>query len=92
MSGIQLHDSPVIRNGFRLQYEAAQGMHVLLYPEGMVQLNTSATEILRLCDGTRTIEQIVRELENAFQASGLTPEVMHFVDFAASRGWLHVSR
>jgi pyrroloquinoline quinone biosynthesis protein D len=33
---------------FRLQWEPAQNAHVLLYPEGMVKLNQSAGEILKL--------------------------------------------
>ena len=30
---------PRVGRGFRLQWEQAQGCHVLLYPEGMVKLN-----------------------------------------------------
>ena len=36
---------------FRLQFEPAQGCHVLLYPEGMIKLNDSASEILQQVDG-----------------------------------------
>ena len=39
--------NPRVARGFRLQWEEAQGCHVLLYPEGMVKLNRSAGEILR---------------------------------------------
>ncbi len=35
-------DRPSIRPGIRLQWEAVQNAYVLLYPEGMVKLNTSA--------------------------------------------------
>ena len=37
---------PRIHRHFRLQWEEAQGCHVLLYPEGMVKLNDSAALIL----------------------------------------------
>ena len=37
----------------RLQWEEAQQRYVILYPEGLVELNLSAAEILKLCDGTR---------------------------------------
>ncbi len=30
---------PAVARGFRLQWEAAQNAHVLLYPEGMIKLN-----------------------------------------------------
>ncbi|MEX8493025.1 pyrroloquinoline quinone biosynthesis peptide chaperone PqqD, partial [Sphaerotilus sp.] len=46
---------PRVARGFRLQWEEAQGCHVLLYPEGMVKLNRSAGEILTRCTGAATI-------------------------------------
>jgi pyrroloquinoline quinone biosynthesis protein D len=79
---------PRIAPLFRLQFEAAQDAWVLLYPEGMVRLNTSAAEILQRCDGGRTLEEIVAELEQAFAATGLGPEVRTFVQQAQQRGWL----
>ena len=50
--------TPAIGRGFRLQWEAAQDAHVLLYPEGMIKLNGSAGEILKRCDGAATIADI----------------------------------
>lgn len=73
---------------YRLQWEQAQQAHVLLYPEGMVRLNQSAAEILKLCDGSRTLEQLVADLETAFGTTGLMDEVVTFVDHARQRGWL----
>ncbi len=67
MSGEPGPDSrPRLGPGLRLQWEEAQGCHVLLYPEGMVKLNPSAAEIVHRCDGQRTLAQIVAELETAF--------------------------
>lgn len=80
---------PVIRPGFRLQWEPVQNAHVLLYPEGMIKLNVPAAEILKRCDGTRTLDEIVVELETAFQRTGLKDEVTHFIAGATSSGWLH---
>jgi pyrroloquinoline quinone biosynthesis protein D len=81
---------PAIGRGFRLQWEPAQNAHVLLYPEGMVKLNTSAGEILKRCDGERTVTQIVQDLETAFAASGLTKDVNAFVSLAIERKWLEI--
>ena len=80
---------PRIGAGFRLQWEDAQGCHVLLYPEGMVKLNASAGEILKRCDGTRDIAAIVADLEAAFAAQGLQGDVLAFVDMAAKQRWLN---
>ena len=79
---------PAVGPGFRLQWEEAQGCHVLLYPEGMVQLNGSAGEIMKRCDGQRTLAEIVNELESAFSAQNLTADVTGFVALAAGKRWL----
>lgn len=79
---------PAIGPGFRLQWEEAQGCHVLLYPEGMVKLNGSAGEILKRCDGQRTLAEIVADLEAAFSAQNLTADVAGFVALARQQRWL----
>jgi pyrroloquinoline quinone biosynthesis protein D len=79
---------PRIGAGFRLQWEPAQECHVLLYPEGMVKLNQSAGEILKRCDGQRSLDDVVRDLETAFNAQGLTKDVHAFVEIAAKQRWL----
>jgi Coenzyme PQQ synthesis protein D (PqqD). len=50
----------------RLQWEEVQQKDVILYPEGMVELNQSSAEILKLCDGIRNLDQIVTDLEENF--------------------------
>jgi pyrroloquinoline quinone biosynthesis protein D len=79
---------PRIGKGFRLQWEAAQNAHVLLYPEGMVKLNGSAGEILTRCDGTTPVQAIVAELEQRFSTSGLDDDVRAFLAMAQERRWV----
>ena len=81
---------PAVARGFRLQWEAAQNAHVLLYPEGMIRLNTSAGEILKRCDGGTTIADITVDLERAFAASDLYADVIRFVTFAVEKKWLQI--
>jgi pyrroloquinoline quinone biosynthesis protein D len=83
-----LPEQPKLNRLFRLQYEEAQKTHVLLYPEGMVKLNQSASEILLLCDGTRTVADIVAALEAKFNAKGLEPDVRSMLEEATRRNWL----
>ena len=73
---------------FRMQFEPAQDSWVLLYPEGMVRLNGPAAEILRRCDGMRTVDEIVAELELAFAQAALHDDVLAFLGQALQRGWL----
>jgi pyrroloquinoline quinone biosynthesis protein D len=79
---------PRVGSGFRLQWEPAQAAHVLLYPEGMVKLNGSAGEILSRCDGQRSVADIVALLEAAFNAQGLAPDVLAFLDMARAQRWV----
>lgn len=79
---------PRIGAGMRLQFEPAQDCHVLLYPEGMVKLNQSAGEIMKRCDGERTLGEIVADLEQAFNAQDLTGDVQAFVEIARKQRWL----
>ena len=44
----------------RLRWDKIDGLHVLLSPERGLALNPTATEVVQLCDGTRTAGAIVR--------------------------------
>jgi pyrroloquinoline quinone biosynthesis protein D len=81
---------PAVERGFRLQWEAAQNAHVLLFPEGMIKLNTSAGEILKRCDGATTIADITADLERAFATSNLSEDVTRFVIMAVEKKWLKI--
>jgi pyrroloquinoline quinone biosynthesis protein D len=79
---------PRVGPGFRLQWEQVQDCHVLLYPEGMVKLNGTAGEIMKRCDGQSDVAGIVTDLEQTFEAEGLRPDVVAFMEMAAKQGWL----
>ena len=79
-----------VGRGFRLQWEPAQKAHVLLYPEGMVKLNGSAGEIMKRCDGARTVGEIVSDLETAFATTGLAEDVAAFMSAAVEKRWLEL--
>ncbi len=91
MSEIDPNARPAIGQGFRLQWEPAQNAHVLLYPEGMVKLNSSAGQIMSRCDGQRTITEIVADLERAFNVTGLSKDVLAFMAIALNNRWLEMS-
>jgi pyrroloquinoline quinone biosynthesis protein D len=78
----------VVNNHFQLQWEEQQNCFVLLYPEGMVQLSQSAGEIMNLCDGNKSCENIVQALEEKFQTSGLEKDIIEFLDDAIQRDWV----
>jgi pyrroloquinoline quinone biosynthesis protein D len=75
----------------RLQWEEAQQKDVILYPEGMVELNQSSAEILKLCDGTRNLQNLVTDLEEKFSTSSLQNDVSEFLEVALQNGWIQQS-
>ncbi len=75
----------------RLQWEEAQQRYIILYPEGMVELNQSSAEILKLCDGERKLADIVAELEQKFSTSGLMDDIRQFLEIALQNGWIKQS-
>ena len=81
---------PAVGKGFRLQWEPAQNAHVLLYPEGMIKLNGSAGEIMKRCDGARTVADITADLEQTFATSGLAADVAAFISMAHAKNWLEL--
>ena len=77
-----------LSQNMRLQWEKAQDAYVLLYPEGMVQLNDSAAVILQLCDGSRAADEVVRELARRFGGDTLSDDVNEFLETARGHGWI----
>ncbi|HBO8482315.1 TPA: pyrroloquinoline quinone biosynthesis peptide chaperone PqqD [Pseudomonas aeruginosa] len=83
MSLPSLDSVPMLRRGFRFQFEPAQDCHVLLYPEGMVKLNDSAGEILKLVDGRRDVAAIVATLRERFpEVPGIDEDILAFLEVA----------
>ena len=70
----------------RLQRDEVRGREVLLYPEGLVALNPTGAEILGLCDGVRSLADIVATLEQRYGVSGLERDVAGFLDGLAAKG------
>jgi len=90
MSDLKDTARPAIAHGMRLQWEASQEAHVLLYPEGMIKLNSSAGAIMSRCDGVRTLADIVADLERTYGVPGLAGDVQAFVTLALEKRWLEL--
>ncbi len=57
-----LESRPALAPGVRLQADPVSGATVLLYPEGVLELNESAQAITAHCDGEWTVRDIVAAL------------------------------
>ncbi|MCV6609868.1 MAG: pyrroloquinoline quinone biosynthesis peptide chaperone PqqD [Amphritea sp.] len=82
-------DQPRLNPMFRFQWEKAQDCYVLLYPEGMIQLNGPAGEIMALVDGKRSVADIIITLEQKFRDAGdLTEDITGFLGDAYAQHWI----
>ena len=53
---------PHLARQVRLEWDPVRERHVLLEPEGVLVLNQTGANILGLCDGERTVVEIVENL------------------------------
>jgi pyrroloquinoline quinone biosynthesis protein D len=74
---------------YRFQWEDAQQCYVLLFPEGMIKLNGGAGEVIKRVDGSKTVGDIVQELEAAFPGvPDLKSDVLAMFDLAIEKAWI----
>jgi pyrroloquinoline quinone biosynthesis protein D len=70
----------------RLQWDAVRQRDVLLYPEGLVALNATGAEILKLCDGTRSVSDVAATLRERYGAPEIEGDVSRLLDALAAKG------
>jgi pyrroloquinoline quinone biosynthesis protein D len=57
---------PHLARQARMEWDPARKQQVLLAPEGVLVLNQTGATILSLCDGERTVVEIVEELRGHY--------------------------
>jgi pyrroloquinoline quinone biosynthesis protein D len=77
---------PRLVTGARLRYDDVREEHVLLIPEGVVRLNPTAAEVLDLCDGERSLDDIVVALSARYEGADVSGDVRELVDAMVQRG------
>ena len=73
MQGPTIADSaqPTLARGVRLQPDPKTGNSVLLFPEGVLELNETAQDILTRCNG-RTVSEIIQALAEEYDVDPKT--------------------
>ncbi len=77
---------PRLVTGARLRYDEVREEHVLLIPEGAVRLNPTAAEVLGLCDGERSLDDIVGALSARYDGADVRDDVVELVDAMTQKG------
>ena len=75
----------------RLKFDSIANQEMLLFPEAALALNETGAAIVRLCDGVRSISEIVDRLSKEYGDAGrdaLTREVIDFLETIRARGLL----
>ncbi len=74
---------------YLFRWEEPQKAHVLLYPEGVVKVNETGAAILKLCDGIKTVTEIISELNDKYNTD-VTDSVNKFLEVAYAKGWIRI--
>ena len=82
---------PRLASRARLKFDSVANQEMLLFPEAALLLNETGAAIVRLCDGARSIDQIVDGLADQFRGidrETLRREVDSFLESIRARGLL----
>jgi len=80
---------PQLARQVRLQWDPVRKQQVLLAPEGVLALNQTGATILGLCDGERTVAEIVEELRGQYNRVA-DDEVRDFIARLVGRRWVEL--
>jgi len=79
---------PALPRAVTLRHDGVRDTDLLLMPERVVRLTGPAGAILRLCDGTRTADDIVMTLAARYPDAPIATEVPVFLQQIKEEGWL----
>jgi pyrroloquinoline quinone biosynthesis protein D len=82
---------PRLARHVRLHFDPTRQRHVLLLPETVVVLNATGAAVLGLCDGHRTVEEVVAALRDRYRDVP-ADEVRRFLARLADRRCVEVDR
>jgi pyrroloquinoline quinone biosynthesis protein D len=79
-------ERPRLATGVRLHRDKVREQDVLLFPEGALVLNETALEVLELCDGERTLDDIAAVLGERYEGADVKDDVSELLDGIGERG------
>ena len=80
---------PRLARQVRMEWDPVREQQVLLAPEGILVLNQTGATILGLCDGERTLVEIVEELRGRY-SSVSDDEVRNFLSRLVAKRWMEL--
>nr|WP_084709683.1 pyrroloquinoline quinone biosynthesis peptide chaperone PqqD [Rubrobacter aplysinae] len=80
---------PHLPRRVRMEWDPVREQQVLLAPEEILVLNQTGAIILGLCDGDRTVVEIVEELRGQYKTVA-DDEVREFLARLAAKRWVEL--
>jgi pyrroloquinoline quinone biosynthesis protein D len=74
----------------KLRHDAGRGRWILLAPERVLTPDDTAVAVLKLCDGNKTVEEIVEALAKDYSASAevIRKDVLELLQGLADKGYI----
>ena len=63
---LSLTDRPQLRRGVRAGTDPLSGETVLLFPEGVLIMNETAAEVVRQCDGSHSVADVLQSVGEVY--------------------------
>lgn len=84
---------PRLADKARLKWDTVREKHLLLFPEGVLVLNKTAYDVLALCDGQRTVVEIVKMLATQYAntADPIDGDVKEILQKLADRSFVTIN-
>ena len=67
-AALSLADTPQLRRGVRMSTDPLSDETILLFPEGVLFLNETAAAIVRCCDGSRSVTEVIQAVSAEYDA------------------------
>ena len=81
---------PYLPAYLKLRHDAGRGRWILLAPERVLTPDDTAVAVLKLCDGKRTVEDIVEALVKEYSAPAdvIRTDVLDLLQGLADKGYI----
>ena len=83
---------PALPRHIKMRHDAGRGRWILLAPERVFEPDDTAVEILKLCDGERTVQDIAVQLAKDYNApiTEIQGDIVQMVQDLADKGVLRL--
>jgi pyrroloquinoline quinone biosynthesis protein D len=90
MTAVADISKPRLADKARLKWDAVREKYLLLFPEGVLVLNKTAHDVLALCDGQRTVTEVIKMLaaQYATDANAIAGDVKEILQRLAEKSFV----